>query len=117
MIENRSILVIEGTEFQRTMLARLLESLGARKVVAVATPPGYKGDYDIVFIDSGLAESPGRFRPASIIITGSSKSDEIVAKLIAEDADTFLTKPYTLEGLRLALKELEFARPEAGATA
>src|SRR3989338_9160226 len=90
MIEKKNILIVETAEFQRTMLSRLLESFGASNIVAVATPPGYKGDYDVVFVDASLAEGLDRFRPAAVVVTASDKSDSLAAKRINEGADTFL---------------------------
>ncbi|MDB6166245.1 MAG: rpfC 3 [Lacunisphaera sp.] len=130
---NCSALVVDDQEYNRVVLADLLETLGFTVQLAAegatALALAEKQAFDVVLLDynmpglsgvdvtHGIRALPGGSAKALILATTAFSTPENRAQCIAAGMDAFLGKPVTMERLRKALGAAPARSPAPAAVA
>lgn len=117
MGEGRSVLVVEGNESVRSLLASYLETVGFRVSEAEDGASGIAllaDEYDVVITDLRLAEVSGeeiiravksRHPLTQVLILTALQDAHIAADALQAGADRYLFKPFGMPELRAHLQE------------
>ena len=115
-----SILVVDDEELIRSLLRDLLMRTGYNVSVAAsgqeAIDTCQDRIFDLIFMDYRLGDMDGAralreirdFQPNSkvIFVTGDPAIEEVHATVIKEGADGFMTKPFDLEDIQQAVRQI-----------
>jgi DNA-binding NtrC family response regulator len=105
-----AVLIIDAAAFQRNILTMLLESEGRLDVRAysiVEDLPSPPDAEDILFVDAAQCAHVPAAWGARVVATAPERNDERLAEAVSAGALALLSKPFTPEGLRVALRDIE----------
>ncbi len=121
-----TVMVVDDEEFSRKFVVRILESIGIGHVitaengsVALSRLDETEGDVDLVICDIEMPEMTGyefvrrvrygtvpRFKDVPVLILTGQASDKNVQKARTHKINGFVTKPPTVDMLRVQIRDV-----------
>lgn len=105
-----AVLIVDAAAFQRNILTMLLESEGREDVTEFSNVdelPSPPASDDILFVEASQCARVPSAWGARVVATAPERNDERLAEAVAGGALAILSKPFTPEGLRVALRDLD----------
>ena len=119
----KKALVVDDLRMHRTLIKGSLMILGFEVDLAEDGLQGMtklkENPYDVIFSDIEMPNMNGfeflarlrrdpRFSDLPVVMLSTLKDDTTIARMKRLGANCYLTKPYTIDGIRKALKTLNF---------
>jgi CheY-like chemotaxis protein len=111
-----SIFIVDAAAFQKNILTMLLESEGREDVTEVSSIedlPSLPASEDILIIEAAQCPRVPESWRGRVVATAPERSDARLAEAIEAGAAAILPKPFTPEGLRIALRDIEIWKGNA----
>lgn len=109
---NSHFVLIDPASFQRRILRMLLEEKGAETITEESSFPPLEAisESSVIIADSGIAPPEDLPDPVIWIAAAPATSRSKLAILLDGRADSFLIKPYTVDGISTLESDIRTAR-------